>query len=84
MEPSKLFYGTSGPRDADIAIVGESWGSEEARQYEPFVGESGQELNKILSECGIDRNECFCTNVVDEQPPGNHMWEFFWETKKVS
>ena len=37
-----LFFGTSGPRNARIAFVGECWGQEEARQTKPLVGESGR------------------------------------------
>ena len=75
-----LFRTTSGPRDAKIAIVGESHGEDEDRQQQPFVGRSGQELNKILSECGLDRDAIFCTNVVPEQPYNNDMWRFFHPT----
>ncbi len=64
-----LFLYTSGPRDASIAIVGESWGSTEHQRKKPFVGESGKELNKILAECNLNRNDIFCTNVVPELPP---------------
>lgn len=75
-----IFFGTSGPRDADIFICGESWGKEERFKQRPFVGQSGDELTRILSECGIPRNSCFFTNVVPEQPPGNEMLWFFHPT----
>lgn len=72
-----LFYGTSGPRDAQIAIVGESWGREEAAQQLPFVGESGKELTRMLSEAGIDRSTCFLTNCFAIHPKGNEAWTLF-------
>ena len=59
-----IFYGTSGPRDADIAIIGESWGEAEARKKLPFVGASGDELTKILAECGISRNSVFLAKYL--------------------
>ena len=78
---SDIWYGTSGPHNAAIAIVGESWGKTEADKKRPFVGESGKILDEMLSEAGIPRDSCFCTNVVPEQPYRNNMWEFFHETR---
>lgn len=51
-----------------IAIVGEAWGAEEARQRVPFIGASGKELTRMLSEAGIERASCFLTNVFNFQP----------------
>lgn len=72
-----IWYGTSGPKDAEIALVGESWGLEELAVKQPFVGQSGTELNRILAEAGVDRASILCTNVVAEKPQGNEMWRFF-------
>lgn len=62
------FRYTSGPRDAQIIVVGEAWGDEEARQKIPFVGHSGKELDRMLFEAGIRRSEVLCTNLVDARP----------------
>jgi DNA polymerase len=51
-----------------IAIVGEAWGAEEAKARAPFVGASGQELTRMLSEAGIHRADCFLTNVFNVKP----------------
>jgi DNA polymerase I-like protein with 3'-5' exonuclease and polymerase domains/uracil-DNA glycosylase len=59
----------SGPCPAKIMIVGEAPGQQEIMRREPFVGASGQELNKMLHEAGIMRSECFITNVAREMPP---------------
>ncbi len=80
MIPPDPFYGTSGPHDAKIVIVGESWGSDEDMKKAPFVGMSGQELTRILSDAGINREDCLLTNVVPEHPPGNDVWRFFYPT----
>ncbi len=53
-----------GPRDAKIAIVGEAPGQVELKQGRPFVGPSGQLLNKVLSRSGIRRSSCYITNVI--------------------
>lgn len=77
-----LWYGTSGPHNAPIVIVGESWGSEEAALKRPFVGSSGQELTRMLSHAGLSRADILFTNMVAEQPHGNETFRFF--TPKAS
>src|SRR5215469_6246883 len=79
-----LFYGTSGPRDAHIAIVAESWGREEEKQQAPLVGTSGQLNDTILADAGIKRNDVFCTNVISAHPPGNDMLHYFYPTAEKS
>lgn len=64
-------------------IVGEAWGQREQQYGEPFVGQSGEELTKMLAEAGIARNQCFLTNVINERPPGNEMWRFFKPTQEA-
>lgn len=51
-----------------IILVGEAWGEEEERQQLPFVGPSGRVLNGILSEAGINRADCYLTNVFNLRP----------------
>jgi uracil-DNA glycosylase len=76
-ERHDLWYGTSGPQNAEIVIVGESWGVEEAKEKRPFIGTSGTELNRMLEEAGIDRNKCLVTNVVAERPHLNETFRLF-------
>lgn len=78
-----LWYGTSGRRDASIAIVGESWGVQEEQAKAPFVGQSGQELTRMLADAGISRDDCFLTNVVAARPPENDMRKFFVPQKEA-
>ena len=77
MSSKELYYGTSGPPDAKIVLVGESWGEQEARQQKPFVGASGHELDRMLYEAGIKRDEVLCTNVIAEKPYANETFRFF-------
>lgn len=65
-----------GPVPARIMIVGEAPGADEEIQGIPFVGASGQELNRMLSEAGILRSECFVTNVVRQRPQNNDINQF--------
>lgn len=67
----------SGPRDAKIVIVGEAPGANEERAGQPFIGGSGELLNRSLSIAGVSRSECFVTNVCHVRPPGNDFSWFF-------
>lgn len=60
-----------GPLHAKLMIVGEAPGFDEDREKRPFVGPSGRLLNKFLREAGIDRSQCYVTNVVKVRPPDN-------------
>ena len=62
-----------GPMPAKIMLVGEAPGNAEIHAGKPFVGQSGQELSRMLHEAGIARTECYITNVCKYQPPGNRM-----------
>ena len=53
-------------------VVGEAPGRYEDEGGEPFIGRSGRLLFQLLlEEVGIDRDECFVTNVVKCRPPAN-------------
>ncbi len=74
--PTDLWKGTRGNHNARIMIVGESWGFEEHKKGQPFIGLSGTEQSLILAECNIDEDDCFFTNVVNAQPPGGMKYWF--------
>jgi uracil-DNA glycosylase len=63
-------------------IVGEAPGQEEERTGSPFMGASGNELTKMLAEAGINRNECFITNLIRIRPPNNDLSSFIAFKKK--
>lgn len=56
-----------------IAIVGEAFGEEEAKVGRPFVGRAGQQLNELLDEAGILREQCFITNTFNFRPSKNDI-----------
>jgi DNA polymerase len=56
---------------ADIMVIGEAPGSDEDRQGKPFVGVSGQLLDRMLAAAGYDRTSIYITNVLNWRPPGN-------------
>jgi uracil-DNA glycosylase family 4 len=66
----------TGPCPARIMLVGEAPGEHEEMRGEPFVGTSGQELNRMLNEAGIMRSQCFVTNVIRVRPPQNDLDNF--------
>ena len=60
-----------------LALIGEAPGEEEARLGHPFVGRSGQLLDKMLGQAGIDRRQCLVANVFRSRPPDNKVDHFF-------
>lgn len=60
----------------NIVIIGEAWGREEEIASAPFVGTSGRLLTSLLYSAGINRNECFLTNVINRHPHGDDFDEF--------
>ncbi len=68
---TQVVFGMGDP-DADLMFVGEGPGAEEDRQGLPFVGRSGQLLDRLLlEEVGITRDSCYIANVVKCRPPEN-------------
>ena len=60
-----------GPPDAKLMIVGEAPGEDEDAQGRPFVGRSGQLLDRILDSVDLHRDNIYVTNMVKYRPPGN-------------
>lgn len=68
---SKTVFADGAP-DAKVMIVGEAPGEDEDRQGKPFVGVSGQLLDRMLASVGFSRTtNTYITNVVFWRPPGN-------------
>lgn len=63
-------FGDGNP-EARIMLVGEAPGADEDRQGRPFVGVSGQLLDRMLACIHLDRKSVYITNVVYWRPPGN-------------
>jgi DNA polymerase len=60
-----------GDRQADLLIVGEGPGHDEDLRGEPFVGRSGQLLDRMLAAIGLTRERVYITNIVKCRPPNN-------------
>ncbi|MBA3448795.1 MAG: uracil-DNA glycosylase [Pseudaminobacter sp.] len=60
-----------GNPDASVMLVGEAPGRDEDLEGLPFVGRSGQLLDRILAAIGLDRTTVYIANVIPWRPPGN-------------
>ena len=68
---TQVVFGMGDP-DADLMFVGEGPGAEEDKQGLPFVGKSGQLLDRLIAEeLGRTRASCYIANCVLCRPPGN-------------
>jgi DNA polymerase len=65
-----VVFGDGDP-EADVVFVGEAPGQHEDEQGVPFVGRSGQLLDRLLGEIGLERTEVYIANVVKCRPPEN-------------
>lgn len=57
----------------NILILGEAWGAHEEEAGMPFVGPSGLLLNLMLAHAGIERKDCYLTNVFNFRPENNDL-----------
>lgn len=61
-----------GVAGAPLMVIGEAPGADEDRLGRPFVGRSGQLLDRMLAAIGYDRRRnAYITNVLFWRPPGN-------------
>jgi uracil-DNA glycosylase family 4 len=73
----RLYEGTTnavpgaGDPNAEIMFIGEGPGFNEDKKGLPFVGRSGDYLEKLLKIINLDRKLVFITNVVKHRPPEN-------------
>lgn len=68
---TQVVFGTGDP-SADLLFVGEAPGAQEDRDGVPFVGRSGQLLDRLVGEeMGLNRDSFYIANVVKCRPPDN-------------
>ena len=71
-----LVFSDGNPRSS-VMLVGEAPGADEDLQGKPFVGVSGQLLDRILAQIGLDRaaddpaRSLYIANILNWRPPGN-------------
>jgi len=64
---------TDGDPNSTIMLIGEAPGRDEDIQGKPFVGASGYLLWRMMDSVGLERKDCYITNVVNRRPPGNDL-----------
>ncbi|MBM6594565.1 uracil-DNA glycosylase [Microvirga pudoricolor] len=62
---------SDGNPEGRVMLVGEAPGADEDRIGKPFMGRSGQLLDRMLGAIGLDRSEVYVANIVPWRPPGN-------------
>jgi len=69
----QIVFGEGAPNPR-VVFVGEAPGADEDRMGRPFVGVSGQLLDRMIASIGLSRTEnCYITNVLHWRPPGNRQ-----------
>ncbi len=67
---TQIVFGTGNPQ-AKLVFIGEAPGRDEDLQGEPFVGQAGQLLNKIIQAIQLRREEVYIANIIKCRPPEN-------------
>ena len=65
---SQVVFG-EGRADAPLVFVGDGPGRDEDRQGEPFLGDVGTLLNKMIRAMGLPRHEVYLTTLTKCRPP---------------
>jgi DNA polymerase len=66
----QLVFADGNPQ-ARLMFVGEAPGREEDLAGLPFVGRSGQLLDRMMAAIGLDRSSAYIANIIPWRPPGN-------------
>jgi DNA polymerase len=69
---TRLVFADGNPA-ARVMLVGEAPGADEDRQGKPFVGVSGQLLDRMLACVNLDRGKVYIANILPWRPPGNRQ-----------
>lgn len=60
-----------GDPSSDIMFIGEAPGRDEDMEGLPFVGKSGQLLNRMIESIDLKRESVYIANTIPWRPPGN-------------
>lgn len=67
---TRLVFADGNPQ-ARVMFVGEAPGRDEDIAGLPFVGRSGQLLDRMMAAIGLDRGSAYIANIIPWRPPGN-------------
>jgi DNA polymerase len=65
---TRFVPGKGSLKDGAIVFIGEAPGRDEEKAQTPFVGAAGRNLNTLLQDIGLSREEAFITNLVKYRP----------------
>src|SRR5262245_24573374 len=65
-----IVFGVGNPH-AELVFIGEAPGANEDIQGEPFVGDAGQLLTKMIAAMGYAREDVYICNILKCRPPSN-------------
>jgi DNA polymerase len=65
-----IVFGVGNPA-AELVFIGEAPGANEDLQGEPFVGDAGQLLTRMIEAMGHRRADVYIANILKCRPPGN-------------
>lgn len=68
---AKSLVFSDGNPQANIMLIGEAPDRDEDIQGLPFVGRTGQLLDRMLAAINLSREDTYITNVISWRPPGN-------------
>ena len=67
---SRVVFGAGNPAAA-LMLVGEAPGFQEDQGGEPFAGQAGELLERLLAGIGLGRDDVYLANVLKCRPPQN-------------
>ncbi|MDC0450099.1 uracil-DNA glycosylase [Pelagibacteraceae bacterium] len=68
---SKNIVFSDGNPNSKVMIIGEGPGANEDLEGVPFIGKTGELLDKMLLSINLNRDNVYITNVVNYRPPEN-------------
>lgn len=63
-----------GAQEATLMLVGEGPGVDDIENEQPFQGQAGMLLTKMLAAIDLARQECYLCNVIKCVPPGERKF----------
>ena len=64
-----VVFGEGLSKEPQVMFVGDAPGAEEAAAGRPFVGAAGQLLDRMIAAMGLQRENCYVTNVIKCHAP---------------
>jgi len=61
----------AGSHNAQLMLIGEAPGKNEAQTGQPFCGASGRVLDELLEYINLKREDIYITNIVKDRPTAN-------------